>query len=84
MFRKKISLELIVRYMNKHIDGEFKSIMLSLFVAMYLDVSPRKVHLRESIICLTNSREGARNRGDDSDYRGGEITNRLLAKTNEI
>lgn len=44
---------------------------------MYLDVSPRKVHLRENIICL-GGRDQMKSR-DES-----ELTNRLLNKTVEI
>lgn len=45
-FRKRIPYEMIVRYMNKPIDASFKSILLKLFVSIYLDVSPLKIKKR--------------------------------------
>lgn len=72
--------------MNKLIDGEFKNILLGLFVSMYLDVSPRKVQLRESLVCLSKKPQKAIKRRHEEDMNGTgnshEITGRLLMKGN--
>lgn len=67
--------------MNKLIDGEFKSILLSLFVTIYLDVSPRKIQLRENIVCLSGSKQArAAKHNNSEDSNGHDLTGRLLVK----
>jgi hypothetical protein len=70
--------------MNKLIDGNLKNILLGLFIAVYLDVSPRKVQLRENIICFNNKEVSKmskqRNMIDSNGINGHNITGRFLTK----
>lgn len=70
--------------MNKLIDGEFKSILLGLFVTIYLDVSPRKVQLRESIVCLGAKSKNTKRKNTDDMNGNNDLTGRLLVKGMEM